>query len=458
MLECRGLSVSYGPHRALEDIAIKVAPGEIVVILGANGAGKSTLLQAIAGLVPSSQSSHIMINGESIKHLPPHRIVEAGVALVPEERGLFGELTVEENLLLGAYARRARDSESEHLQSVLNLFPILAERRGQTAHTMSGGEQQMVAIGRAIMSAPAILMLDEPSLGLSPLLCKELFKTFVEIRGTGVGILLVEQNAQLGLAIADRGYVLETGRIVAEDSAERLARDPAVREAYLGGPGDAGAETLRGIPSKEPPMLSTGPAPTPFALGSPSGLGRRTRTDDYVTGTINHMVNRASAIQVNHVENVRSVRPDALPDAPPGVLPDAPPGAGPPKSKYPEAQFLKGQPLADMVNRASGIQAGHVERVRSARSKAGLFAETPGRAGGALDEALANIEAAANNARGAGGGPAPTENPRAGGEAKGLHQTGEPEDLPVIEVYKKPKLEIYRRSGDGKELVLIKGD
>jgi branched-chain amino acid transport system ATP-binding protein len=232
MLECRGLSVRYGRHEAVHDAALAVAPGEIVVILGANGAGKSTLLQAIAGLVPCS--GEILIEGKSIRGVAPHLVVEAGLALVPEGRRIFGDLTVLENLLLGAYARRARASERERLDRVLALFPRLAERRRQIARTMSGGEQQMVAIGRAMMSAPAILMLDEPSLGLSPLLCKQVFTTLADIRKTGSGILLVEQNARQALAIADRGYLLVNGRVVGEGPATRLAQDPAVQTAYLG--------------------------------------------------------------------------------------------------------------------------------------------------------------------------------------------------------------------------------
>jgi branched-chain amino acid transport system ATP-binding protein len=235
MLECRGLSVSYGRHRALDGVAVRIAPGEIVVILGANGAGKSTLLQAIAGIVAAADSGEIVVDGRSIKNLPPHLIVEAGLALVPEGRRIFGDLTVLENLVLGAYAARAREAEADNLRRVLALFPRLAERRRQIARTMSGGEQQMVAIGRAMMSAPTILMLDEPSLGLSPILCTELFRALAEIRKTGMGILLVEQNARQALAIADRGYLLEGGRIVGEGDASSLARDPAVQQAYLGG-------------------------------------------------------------------------------------------------------------------------------------------------------------------------------------------------------------------------------
>ena len=247
MLECRGLSVRYGRHQALDDVSLRTAAGEIVAILGANGAGKTTLLQAIAGLVPCA--GEIALDGRSILGLAPHRVVEAGVALVPEGRWLFGELTVRENLMLGAYARRARRGERERLARVLELFPRLAERPRQVARTMSGGEQQMVAIGRAMMSAPDILMLDEPSLGLSPLLCTELFRALARIRGSGTGILLVEQNARQALAIADRGYLLENGRVVGEGAAASLARDAAVQKAYLGGasatPGAGWARTER---------------------------------------------------------------------------------------------------------------------------------------------------------------------------------------------------------------------
>ena len=179
----------------------------------------------------------IVLSGHDLSALPPHRIVEAGLALVPEGRGIFGDLTVRENLRLGAYPERSRASEREILERVLTLFPRLAERLGQTARTMSGGEQQMVAIGRALMSKPDVLLLDEPSLGLSPLMCKELFAALARIRESGVSVLLVEQNARQSLAIADRGYLIETGRIVGEGRAIDLRDDPAVRRAYLGGAG-----------------------------------------------------------------------------------------------------------------------------------------------------------------------------------------------------------------------------
>jgi branched-chain amino acid transport system ATP-binding protein len=237
MLEVSGLSVSYGKHRALDGIALSVARREIVAILGANGAGKTTLLKAIAGLAPGRAGARVALAGRELAGLPPHEIVEAGVALVPEGRGIFGELTVRENLLLGAHAKRARAGEAANLQLVLGLFPRLAERYRQAVRTMSGGEQQMVAVGRALMSAPDILLLDEPSLGLAPRLCAELFQVLARVRDAGIGILLVEQNARQSLNIADRGYLIETGRLVGQGPAAALKDDPAVQRAYLGAGG-----------------------------------------------------------------------------------------------------------------------------------------------------------------------------------------------------------------------------
>jgi ABC-type branched-subunit amino acid transport system ATPase component len=234
MLEVAGLSVTYGLHAALVDVALTVDRGEIVAILGANGAGKTTLLKAVAGLVAARPGARVALAGRDLAGLPPHAIVEAGVALVPEGRGLFGELTVAENLLLGAYALRARRAEKANRDRVLALFPRLSERSAQTARTMSGGEQQMLAIGRALMSAPDILLLDEPSLGLSPILCTELFRALARVREAGTGVLLVEQNVKQSLDIAERGYLIDTGRIVGEGSATVLKNDPAVQRAYLG--------------------------------------------------------------------------------------------------------------------------------------------------------------------------------------------------------------------------------
>ena len=235
MLKVNELSVSYGKHQALDKVSIEVARGEIVVILGANGAGKTTLLKSLAGLVKPSPGSEILIDDRNTTSMKPHQIVEAGLALVPEGRGIFGELSVSENLELGAFAKHARDKEEQNRREVLELFPRLEERLGQMARVMSGGEQQMVAIGRALMSSPQILMLDEPSLGLSPLLCGELFKALERVRETGAGMLLVEQNAVRSLEIADRGYLLENGRIIDAGSADELRQDDTIKHAYLGG-------------------------------------------------------------------------------------------------------------------------------------------------------------------------------------------------------------------------------
>jgi len=234
MLEVKNLSVFYGRHRAVENASATISMGEIVVMLGSNGAGKSTFLRAVAGQTPAMPTSTVVMDGTDITHRPPHEIVEFGIALVPEDRGVFIELTVHENLVLGAHPRRARARETENLERVLTLFPKLAERRKQLVRTMSGGERQMVAVGRAMMSAPSILMLDEPSLGLSPLVCGELFRSLARIKETGVGIFLVEQNAKRALAIADRGYLLDNGHVVGSDKADALAKDERVRTAYLG--------------------------------------------------------------------------------------------------------------------------------------------------------------------------------------------------------------------------------
>jgi branched-chain amino acid transport system ATP-binding protein len=234
MLEVRDISAFYGKHRALDGVSLDVGRSEIVVILGANGAGKTTLLKVIAGLVPAAGGARITMNGRQLAGISVHRIVEAGLALVPEGRGIFSELSVRENLLLGAFPARARRSEAATLDMVLDLFPRLRERLQQTVRTMSGGEQQMVAVGRALMTSPEIVLLDEPSLGLAPIMCTELFGALSRIRSTGVGILLVEQNARQSLKVADRGYLIESGRIVGSGSAAALKDDPAVQRAYLG--------------------------------------------------------------------------------------------------------------------------------------------------------------------------------------------------------------------------------
>lgn len=235
MLEIRNLSLRYGRHLALDDVSVSIKEGETVVILGANGAGKSSLLKSIAGLAKADASTSITLDGASILGKPAHQIPEAGIALVPEGRGVFGDLSVEENLLLGANPKRARDTEKTRHQFIYELFPRLAERKGQMVRTMSGGEQQMVAIGRALMSNPRFLMLDEPSLGLAPIVVTELFAALRRVQETGVGMLLVEQNVSISLSIADRGYLMEAGRIVGENTAEALKTDKAVQQAFLGG-------------------------------------------------------------------------------------------------------------------------------------------------------------------------------------------------------------------------------
>ncbi|EAQ11931.1 branched-chain amino acid transport system ATP-binding protein [Maritimibacter alkaliphilus HTCC2654] len=277
MLEVKGLSAAYGQHPALNKASVRVGKGEIVVILGANGAGKSTLLKAISGICEGKVTGSVRMNGHELVGMKPDRIVEEGIALVPEGRGIFGDLTVEENLTLGAYSERAKDAERTNLDRVYALFPKLLERRRQVARTMSGGEQQMVAIGRAMMSNPAILTLDEPSLGLSPLLSKELFQSLRAVRDTGIGILLVEQNAKASLAIADRGYLLENTEIIHEDAAASLAKDPAVQKAYLGGAaakGGAGKAKpqANAMPAPSAPRPAKGPSPSDIAAQAMSGL------------------------------------------------------------------------------------------------------------------------------------------------------------------------------------------
>lgn len=235
MLEIKDLVVSYGTIAALHGISLKVEKGTIVTLIGANGAGKSTTLRAISGLV-KTKSGTITFDGGDITHLPAHKIVAKGLAQSPEGRMVFGNLTVKENLRLGAYLRHDKAGIAKDLDYVYGLFPRLREREKQDAGTLSGGEQQMLAIARALMSKPSCLMLDEPSLGIAPLLVAKIFETIAEINRTlGLTILLVEQNANLALEVSHRGYVLETGKIILEDEAKALRENPAIRAAYLGG-------------------------------------------------------------------------------------------------------------------------------------------------------------------------------------------------------------------------------
>ena len=232
VLELDDVAVSYGKRRALDGLTLSVAPGEIVTLLGANGAGKSTTLRAVSGLVRPARG-RVRFEGRDVTHVPADAIVAGGVSHVPEGREIFTEFSVRENLLVGGHTVE-RSKLAERLDSVLGLFPVLRERQAQTAGTLSGGEQQMLAIGRALMTRPRLLLLDEPSLGLAPILAREIFRVIRRINDDGVAVLLVEQNARRALAVASRGYVLETGRLVTSGTSAELSADPRVRTAYLG--------------------------------------------------------------------------------------------------------------------------------------------------------------------------------------------------------------------------------
>ena len=232
LLEVDDIHTFYGAIEALRGVSLTVEEGEVVTMIGSNGAGKSTTLRSITSLTPA-RSGKITFAGEDITRVPPHEIVSRGIALSPEGRHCFPRMTVRENLELGAF-RRQGDGVSEDLERVFELFPRLKERERQKAGTMSGGEQQMLAIGRALMAGPKLLMLDEPSMGIAPILVQRIYETIAEINRQGVAILLVEQNANYALDIAKRGYVLETGKVVLANDSDQLREDPAVQRAYLG--------------------------------------------------------------------------------------------------------------------------------------------------------------------------------------------------------------------------------
>lgn len=233
MLEIKDLSVYYGVIQALKGISFEVNEGEVIALIGANGAGKTTTLHTISGLI-APKSGSVIFEGQDITKTPAHKIVSMGMAHVPEGRRVFASLSVLQNLRLGAYTRNNKDEIEESLQKVYKRFPRLEERKNQPAGTLSGGEQQMLAMGRALMSNPRIILMDEPSMGLSPILVNEIFDIIKEVSSGGTTVLLVEQNAKKALSIADRGYVLETGRIVLEGKAQELLNNKSVQSAYLG--------------------------------------------------------------------------------------------------------------------------------------------------------------------------------------------------------------------------------
>jgi branched-chain amino acid transport system ATP-binding protein len=232
LLELKDVNTYYGAVHALRGVSLKVEEGEIVTLIGSNGAGKTTTLRTISGL-ERARSGSITLNGQSIESLPPHQIVALGISHAPEGRRVFARMSVRENLEMGAFLRRGADVEKD-FQKVFELFPRLKEREFQAAGTMSGGEQQMLAIGRALMAQPKILLLDEPSMGLAPILVEQIFNIVKEINQRGTAVLLVEQNAMMALGIAKRGYILQIGEVTLGDDAAKLANNPKVKEAYLG--------------------------------------------------------------------------------------------------------------------------------------------------------------------------------------------------------------------------------
>ena len=233
MLQVTDLKVNYGVIQAIKGVSFEVSEGEVIALIGANGAGKTTILHTVTGLI-APKSGKIEFEGKDITRMPAHKIVTLGMAHVPEGRRVFADLSVYENLLMGAFTRKDKDEISQTLEMVYKRFPRLKERKNQVAGTLSGGEQQMLAMGRALMSHPKILLMDEPSMGLSPLFVNEIFDIIKEVSASGTTVLLVEQNAKKALSIADRAYVLETGKIVLDAAADVLMNDPSIKKAYLG--------------------------------------------------------------------------------------------------------------------------------------------------------------------------------------------------------------------------------
>ena len=415
MLDVSNLNVHYGMHEALRSVSLTVASDEIVVILGANGAGKSTLLSAIAGNCAGAVDGQITLAGEPLHHLDTAQIVEQGIAFVPEGRGVFSDLSVEENLQLGSYAEHARHNEQINLHEVLSLFPKLEERKKQIVRTMSGGEQQMVAIGRALMSAPSILMLDEPSLGLSPLLCKELFSSLKQVRDSGVGVLLVEQNAKQSLNIADRGYLLGNGKIIGEDSAANLLNDPNVQAAYLGG-----AVASQSTPLAAELAVQSNGASVDVSLANPVGT--------IITPTVSQQSTQTLSADSLLNEKIDSLVAKASSTA----------------SKHRTASVNTPTQVVKLSSRESAA-------ANSVSSSSIDSIDLPQTQDNRVQALLAEFETAAKNARSGkksseqnGSAMSSKNNPRSNN-----NPSIESEPLPHIPVYKKSSVTVYRRDSAG---------
>lgn len=407
MLSITELRARYGQHRALDGVSLAVERDEIVVILGANGAGKSTLLKAIAGLCEGEVSGSVRLDEAEILGLPAERMVALGIAFVPERRGVFSDLSVAENLDLGAWTPRAAREREHNLVLVSRLFPRLSERRRQRVSTMSGGEQQMVAIGRALMSSPRLLMLDEPSLGLSPLLCRELFRNLSRVRDAGTSVLLVEQNARQSLAIADRAYLLETGVVTGEGAAADLLDDPAVQSAYLGG---AGASVVPRTVSSDMQQQQgrTAAARAPLLAAS-------TRT----TESTDPVAQLDIAAMLGRATEAARLRP---------------------RAGSPAASTLR---TASSRRATAGATAASLAALPTSQpqgSTTPLPASTMPTEDADVAALLADMERAAQGAR---------RNPASSSSAAPAHRAHEDNDLPTIPVYRKRAVEVYRRGTDG---------
>lgn len=425
MLEVKHLSVTYGQHRALDDVSVQIAKGEVVVILGANGAGKSSLLRAIAGLSEGHCDGDITFDGSTLLGTTPDDIVTGGIALVPEGRAIFGDLNVEENLRLGAYNERARANEAANLDRVLTLFPKLRERRRQISRTMSGGEQQMVAIGRALMSDPSILMLDEPSLGLSPLLSKELFQALGHIRETGPGVLVVEQNAKLSLAIADRGYLIENGHIVGANDAASLSADPAVQAAYLGGGGKSVPRA--GPASSSASSSASSGAETNRTYVKPAGLSASSaNTASLIGENLEGLLGRAS-----QAAQPRSASQLATPKSVTDVAPSSPRQVPRETELVPESSSFTPSSTPPSTLARAGRGVGGDDRIAS------MLAEFEDAAARARQPRGNGTHRAAEGQQEAASDAAPDEASGAGG------------DLPHIPVFRKARVEVFKRDSGG---------